>query len=231
MNGSMGGDQGPRRTQTSFDLVSWENAMEQQEASGVFSVEGILVDLFGRRLVPATVAVADGRITAIEEHPRGSMTGPFILPGFVDAHVHIESSMLVPAEFGRMAVPHGTVATLSDPHEIANVAGRAGIEYMIESAARSPLKVFFGVPSCVPAPPFESAGEVLDAEEVGRLLADPRLHYLSEMMNYPGVVCGDQEVRRKLQAAHRSGKPIDGHAIGLTGEALERYVAAGITTD
>jgi len=149
----------------------------------------------------------------------------------VDAHVHIESSMLPPVEFARMAVVHGTVATVSDPHEIANVLGSAGVEYMLDDAARTPFKFCFGAPSCVPATAFETAGAVMLADEVEKLLQNPAIGYLSEMMNFPGVLHGDGEVLAKIAAAHRLGKPVDGHAPGLRGEEARRYFATGITTD
>lgn len=195
----------------------------------IHSASGQIVDVIGQRTFPGTVHIASGRITRIEETTSAPAT--FLLPGFVDAHVHIESSMLVPSEFARLAVVHGTVATVSDPHEIANVLGTPGIIYMIEDAARSPLKFHFGASSCVPACAFDRSGAVLDAAEVARLLDDPRIRYLSEMMNFPGVLHDDPEVMAKIRAAHERGKPVDGHAPGLRGEGLAKYAAAGITTD
>jgi len=153
------------------------------------------------------------------------------LPGFIDAHVHIESSMLVPTEFARAAVRHGTVATVSDPHEIGNVLGVAGVEYMLANAAQSPFKFYFGAPSCVPATQFETAGASISVAEVEKLLGDPRIFYLSEMMNFPGVLAGDKDCLAKIQAAHEQHKPVDGHAPGLRGEQAARYLAAGISTD
>ncbi len=193
-------------------------------------IKGRLVDIDRRITYGAVVTIENGRIVAIDEEP-GRKHGPFILPGFVDAHVHVESSMLVPSEFAKMAVIHGTVATVSDPHEIANVLGLAGVEYMLENAATTPLPIYFGAPSCVPATGFETAGAVLGVEEVERLLRRPDILYLTEMMNYPGVLNGDPEVMAKIAAAHRLGKPVDGHAPGLRGEDARRYAAAGISTD
>jgi adenine deaminase len=190
---------------------------------------GIIVDAISRRQFKGEITVENGKILRVEkkEHDHEQ----YILPGLVDAHVHIESSMTVPSVFARMAVVKGTVAVVSDPHEIANVMGEEGIDYMLEDAKRSPLKVFFGVPSCVPATPFESAGAVLDAEAVDRLLARENLYYLSEMMNFPGVIMGFPEVMAKLESAKKYGKIVDGHAPGLGGADLQKYIEAGISTD
>jgi adenine deaminase len=173
--------------------------------------------------------VEKGRIAAISES--SSRPATFLLPGFIDAHVHIESSMLVPSEFARAAVVHGTVATVSDPHEIGNVLGVAGVKYMLENAAQVPFKFNFGAPSCVPATTFETAGAVITVAEVAELLDDPRIRYLSEMMNFPGILYGDAACLAKVKAAHDRSKPVDGHAPGLRGEEAARYIAAGITTD
>ncbi|MFZ9692833.1 MAG: adenine deaminase [Phycisphaerales bacterium] len=191
-----------------------------------------LVDLHRRVIHPALIAIEGDRIASIEPLPESAPLEPgFILPGFVDAHVHIESSMLPPAEFARVAVRHGTVATVSDPHEIANVLGEEGVAFMLEEASRACMPIAFGAPSCVPATSFEQAGATLDLEAVERLLADPRIPYLSEMMNWPGVLSGDPEVMAKIAAAKRLGKPIDGHAPGLRGADAQRYADAGISTD
>lgn len=194
------------------------------------TVSGTIVDPLNRRTYTGTLHIADGRIERIveEDVPEGS---GYILPGFVDAHVHVESSMLVPSEFARIAVVHGTVATVSDPHEIANVLGIDGVRYMIDNGAKTPFKFAFGAPSCVPATGFETAGATLGPDDVEELLRDDRVLYLSEMMNYPGVVFDDEEVHAKLRIARNLGKPIDGHAPGLRGEQLKKYVAAGISTD
>ncbi len=190
-----------------------------------------LVDLHQRRIYPAEITLKNGRIHQIQEIARVPENAGYILPGFVDAHVHIESSMLPPTEFARMAVVHGTVATVSDPHEIANVLGNEGVAFMLADAERSPLKFCFGAPSCVPATSFETAGAVLNAADVEKLLQNPAIGYLSEMMNFPGVLHGDPEVMAKIAAAHKLGKPVDGHAPGLRGEDARRYFAAGISTD
>lgn len=192
--------------------------------------QGQIVDLFAQRTYPGFIEVTDGKISAVQED--GSVTEPtYLCPGFVDAHVHIESSMLTPPEFARIAVIHGTVATVSDPHEIANVLGTEGVRYMQELAAQTPCKIHFGIPSCVPATNFETAGATMGPEAVEELCADPSLLYLSEMMNFPGVIHGDPEVMRKIDIAKKHGKRIDGHAPGLRGADLATYVAAGIETD
>lgn len=191
---------------------------------------GQIVDLHRRRIFPGVVEWAGGRITRISADAR-IRDRRFIAPGFVDAHIHIESSLLPPAEFARWAVVHGTVATVSDPHEIANVLGLRGVDYMIREGRRSPFKFNFGAPSCVPATVFETAGAALDAKAVARLLARPEIKYLSEVMNFPGVLAQDAELMAMIAAARRRGKPADGHAPGLRGAQAARYAAAGITTD
>lgn len=193
------------------------------------TIEGKLVDIPARRIFPASIAIENGRIISIEESDRSPDL--FILPGFIDAHVHVESSMLVPSEFARLAVTHGTVATISDPHEIANVLGVPGVEFMIENGNRVPFHFFFGAPSCVPATIFETAGATIDADQVRELLSRPEILYLSEMMDFPGVLNGSPEVMKKIAHAKASGKPIDGHAPGLRGKEAEAYAAAGISTD
>ncbi|MBK8226231.1 MAG: adenine deaminase [Flavobacteriales bacterium] len=194
-----------------------------------FSLIGQLVRIEEGRIATARITVNEGRIAGIEE-AEGPGEG-FILPGFIDAHVHVESSMLVPSEFARLAVLHGTVATISDPHEIANVLGEQGVEFMISNGQRVPFHFFFGAPSCVPATVFETAGARIDADGVGRLLARSEVRYLSEVMDFPSVLNGEAEMMRKLDHAKRLGKPIDGHAPGLHGDMATRYIAAGITTD
>jgi adenine deaminase len=198
-------------------------------AATSFTVVGNVVDIPGRRTYPARVTVEDGRIAAIKETSEKPAT--YLLPGFIDAHVHIESSMLVPSEFARAAVVHGTVATVSDPHEIGNVLGVAGVRYMLENAEHVPFMFFFGAPSCVPATTFETAGAEITVAEVEELLDDPGICYLSEMMNFPGILFGDPGCLAKVKAAHDRSKPVDGHAPGLRGEQAAKYIATGITTD
>ena len=196
-----------------------------------FSITGNLVDIHSNEIYSASIHAANGKIISIEKTGMRDHQLPFILPGFTDSHIHIESSMLVPAAFARLAVVHGTVATVSDPHEIANVCGMEGVEFMIENGKTVPFKFNFGAPSCVPATIFETAGASLDATEVAALLEREEIRYLSEMMNFPGVLSGEEEVMKKIAAAHRLGKPVDGHAPGLRGEQARQYIAAGISTD
>ena len=194
-----------------------------------YLIFGKLVDPVNKKILNACIFVENGEIAKIE-HAREKCE-KYILPGFIDSHVHIESSMLTPGEFARLAVRHGTVATVSDPHEIANVCGERGLKFMIEDGKKVPLKFHFGVPSCVPATGFETSGETLNAEIVGELLRSDDYFFLSEMMNYPGVIYNDAEVWGKIKSAIKLNKPIDGHAPGVTGEDLKKYAGANITTD
>ena len=197
-----------------------------------FSVRGNYVNIEDKKINAAEVIVEDGKISSViikEEKENKAL--PYILPGFIDSHVHIESSMLVPSEFARLAVVHGTVATVSDPHEIANVCGMPGVEFMIENSKRVNFKFYFGAPSCVPATKFETAGAVLNSSDVQQLLQKPEIHYLSEMMNFPGVLMKDEEVTKKIGAAKQLNKPVDGHAPGLRGKDARKYIEAGISTD
>jgi adenine deaminase len=192
-------------------------------------LSGNIVDVLQQTIFPGTITIRNGYITSIERETASYDT--FLLPGFIDAHVHIESSLVIPSEFARLAAPHGTVGTVSDPHEIANVLGITGVHYMIENARKVPFKFNFGAPSCVPATPFETSGATIDLDDLTALLDLPAIRYLSEMMNVPGVVNQDPAVHQKLAAARERGKPIDGHAPGLRGDKLRAYVAAGISTD
>lgn len=194
-----------------------------------FSITANLVDIPAEKIYPVEITVENGRIRSVQAiNPSASEPLPYVLPGLIDAHVHIESSMLVPSEFARLAVVHGTVATVSDPHEIGNVLGVKGVEFMIENGRKTPFKFYFGAPSCVPATAFETAGAAISADEVDTLLQRPEIKYLSEMMNFPGVLNGDREVMKKLQAARKYQKPADGHAPGLRGEAAKKYIEAGL---
>ncbi len=194
-----------------------------------FIISGKLVDIIGRRIFNAKLKIVNSKITEINES--GDEYDDYILPGLIDSHVHIESSMLVPTSFARAAVKSGTVATVSDPHEIANVMGIDGVKYMIKNGKKTPFKFYFGAPSCVPATPFETSGAVIDSEGIKKLMASKDIYYLAEMMNFPGVIYNDEEVIKKIKHAHQANKPVDGHAPGLTGEDLEKYAAQNITTD
>jgi adenine deaminase len=197
-----------------------------------YSVTGNLIDIPNKHIYGATLWIEEGHIKRIEASSEPINPAlPYIMPGFIDSHVHIESSMLVPSEFAKLAVLHGTIGTISDPHEIANVCGVAGVEFMIENGKQTPFKFFFGAPSCVPATIFETAGAEVNENEVDALLARPEIYYLSEMMNFPGVLHNDPLVMAKIKAAQKHNKPVDGHAPGLRGEAAKKYIAAGISTD
>lgn len=197
-----------------------------------FTVTGKLVDVWKKAIYPAEIKVDNGIISSITPIGEEGLTvGTFLLPGFVDSHVHIESSMLIPSEFARLAVVHGSVGTVSDPHEIANVCGMDGVAFMIDNGKQVPFKFNFGAPSCVPATIFETAGAALNSDDVKTLLARDEIKYLSEMMNFPGVLYKDPEVMKKIAAAHAAGKPVDGHAPGLRGEQAKEYIEAGISTD
>jgi len=192
-------------------------------------LEGNIVDVVNKRIFKGYVIIADGLIADVVETYVDS--DKYILPGLVDAHVHIESSMLIPSEFARLAVTHGTVATISDPHEIANVLGAEGVRFMVENGKKVPFKFYFGAPSCVPATPFETSGAELNADAIEDLLKSEDIFYLAEMMNFPGVLSGDEEVFKKIAAAKKYNKPVDGHAPGVLGEDAKKYAAAGISTD
>jgi adenine deaminase len=192
-------------------------------------LKGNIVDILNRKIFKGEITIENGKIRSIEA--KDCSENHFILPGFIDAHIHIESSMLVPSEFAKIAVKHGTVATVSDPHEIANVLGVKGVEFMIKNGKQTPFKFNFGAPSCVPATSFESAGAIIDSDAIKTLMANPDIKYLAELMNYPGVIYDDAEVLKKLKWAKYYNKPIDGHAPGLRGDDLTKYISAGISTD
>lgn len=195
-----------------------------------FTITGNLVDILNRKIIPSTVHVKDGMIDKIVSDETAKYN-TYLMPGFIDAHIHIESSMLIPSEFARIAVIHGTVATVSDPHEIANVLGIDGIRYMINNGMQVPFKFYFGASSCVPATSFETAGAVISANEIKELFEVDSLVYLSEMMNYPGVLFADPVVMDKIKIAKDFRKPVDGHSPGLKGEQAKKYIDAGISTD
>ncbi|MCF2447332.1 adenine deaminase [Dyadobacter sp. CY345] len=190
-----------------------------------------LVNIFEKTIQEAEISIKNKVIESINVTGEENSSLPYIIPGFVDAHVHVESSMLTPSQFARLAVVHGTVATVSDPHEIANVLGAPGVEYMIKDGKRVPFKFCFGAPSCVPATIFETAGAVVDPEDVRKMLASDDIGYLAEVMNFPGVLDNDPDMVAKINWAKHFNKPIDGHAPGLRGEAAKQYAANGISTD
>lgn len=192
-------------------------------------IAGKIIDVHKRCIYPGIITVTAGKIESVTETEKSPEV--FIMPGLADAHVHIESSMLVPSHFAVAAVKHGTVAVVADPHEIANVLGRHGVEFMLDNAKNVPIKMVFGAPSCVPATQSESAGAKITSADIKELLKEGRVKFLAEMMNFPGVIYNDAEVYNKLEAARTAGVPVDGHAPGLTGEELKKYIAAGITTD
>jgi len=195
-----------------------------------FSISGNIVDLYTENIFRGTLHIENGYIKSIVKDD--TVSGEYtVIPGLIDSHIHVESSMLIPSEFARLAVTHGTVATVSDPHEIANVLGLEGVKYMIENGKKVPFKFYFGAPSCVPATPFETSGAKFDAGKLDMLLADPDIYYLSEMMNFPGVINGDKFEMKKIELAKKYNKPVDGHAPGVKGEDAKRYAGAGISTD
>ena len=202
---------------------------EMSEGQRGMKLQGQIVDIPNRCIFKGELTFKNGRIVSIEE--KNHDVNHYILPGFIDAHIHIESSMLVPSEFAKLAVTHGTVATVSDPHEIANVLGVKGVAFMIANGKKVPFKFNFGAPSCVPATNFESAGATIDSEQIKDLFQNNDIKYLTEMMNYPGVLFDDAEVLKKIAWAKHFKKPIDGHAPGLRGEHLSKYINAGIATD
>lgn len=192
-------------------------------------IEGQIVDIIKREIFSGSVHIEEGKIHHIEKHQTSEKQ--YLLPGFVDAHIHIESSMLVPCEYARAAVKQGTVAIVADPHEIANVCGMQGVRFMMDEADKTPMKICFSASSCVPATPLCPAGATLTAGDVSHLLDDPRIYALAEMMNFPGVISDDPECMAKIRAAQSHHKPVDGHAPFLRGDDLKKYIAAGISTD
>lgn len=192
-------------------------------------IEGNIIDIHRREIYPGIISIDSGKIISINRNSQ--KYAHYISPGFIDAHVHIESSMLIPEEFSKLAIRRGTVAIVNDPHEIANVMGTEGIEYMIENSKQSCIKSFFTIPSCVPATPYDSSGSVLLSSDIEQLALNHKFVGLSEMMNVPGVVQDDTEVLAKIEIARRHHLTIDGHAPGLSGSFLKKYIDAGISTD
>jgi len=212
-------------------LVNFESTKDKKIEIMNLMVKGNIVDIESKKIFFGEINIDNGFIKSVEKISDIQKDFPYVIPGFIDAHVHIESSMLIPSEFAKLAVVHGTVATVSDPHEIANVCGIEGVEYMIENGKQVPFKFYFGAPSCVPATDFETAGASLNANDVDTLLAKDEINYLSEMMNFPGVLHHDEEVEAKINSAKIYDKPVDGHAPGLLGEIAKKYIEAGISTD
>lgn len=192
-------------------------------------ISGNIVDPINHEIYPGKITISNDKISEIQRDD--NIYSNFIIPGFVDSHIHIESSMLIPYEFSRIAVIHGTVATVSDPHEIANVLGIKGIQYMIENSKLSPLKFYFGASSCVPATSFETSGACLGAREIEEIFSNDNVKFLGEVMNTFGVINNDKDLIEKINVAKKYSKKIDGHAPGLSGEVLEKYISKGITTD
>ena len=193
-------------------------------------ISGNILDLVNEKVFKGSIHIENNHIKSVVADDSITET-QYILPGLIDSHIHIESSMLIPSEFARVAVTHGTVATVSDPHEIANVLGIDGIKYMIENGKSVPFKFYFGASACVPATPFETAGNKIGLEELEELLAMDEIKYLSEMMNFPGVINRDDFEMKKIAIAKKHGKPADGHAPGVKGESAKKYIEAGISTD
>jgi len=192
-------------------------------------VEGVIYDPVAKVTIAGRIIINNGCIERIERDDK--IKSPVILPGFVDSHIHIESSMLTPVEFAKVAAKHGTVAVVADPHEIANVAGVQGIDFMINNSREANIKFFFGAPSCVPSSPFDECFHIIDSLEISKLMKRKDIYFLGEMMNFPGVVNEDKDVIGKIEASLNNGKPVDGHAPGLTGKIMTKYIKAGISTD
>jgi adenine deaminase len=190
---------------------------------------GIILDVTAKEMFPGEIEISEGKIRRITRNEK--VTGDYILPGLIDSHIHVESSMLTPGEFARASVPRGTIGVVADPHEIANILGINGVEYMIEDGKRTPMKFWFGAPSCVPATEYETTGALMDSGTIDKLLQRNEISHLAEVMNFPGVIGGNSELLKKIESAKRVNKPIDGHAPGLSGEGLKKYISAGISTD
>ena len=195
-------------------------------------ISGNIINILERKIQYGTIEIETGIIQKISYESDLKPTSPYLLPGFVDAHVHVESSMLTPVQFARLAVVHGTVSTVSDPHEIGNVLGKTGVEYMIKNARQTPFKFCFGAPPCVPATTFETAGATITPNDIEELfITYPEIGYLAEVMNFPGVLNHDPDMMAKIALAKQYNKPVDGHAPGLRGDDARRYIEAGCQTD
>ena len=197
---------------------------------------GRVLNIFTREITEAPVALLGSAIAGVGKGcSRGEevldLGGGVVIPGLIDAHIHIESTLLLPAHFAAAVLPHGTAAVISDPHEIANVLGEAGVAFFMEAAENLPVDIYFMAPSCVPSTDMETAGGDLAPEQVERLLDHPRVLGLAEMMNFPGVINGDAAVAAKIAAAQRRNMPVDGHLPGVGGGELQAYIGAGISTD
>ncbi len=227
----------------SLEANGWKEQVKRRiaaargEQPGDLLLRGATVaNVFTGELVTADVLVVDGYVAAVGQHRWDAsevidVKGALVLPGLIDAHMHLESTLLTPLEFAKVAVLHGTTAVIADPHEIANVLGEQGVRQLLEASEQLPLDFFVMAPSCVPAAPWEQAGAELDAQAVARLLEHPRVLGLAEMMNFPGVLFGDEQVLDKLEAAWAAGRPVDGHAPGLVGAELAAYVSSGVSSD
>src|SRR5574344_1341611 len=206
-----------------------QTAENPQRVRKIKKISGNIVDVLNNKIYAGTIEIKNGKIFKITPEEKEYKT--YIMPGFIDSHIHIESSMLIPSEFARSAVTKGMVSVVADPHEISNVLGTKGIDFMIENGNKVPFKFYFGAPSCVPATPFESTGAKIPSSEIAKLMERKEIKYLGEMMNFFGVIKNDKEVLAKIDSALKNGKPIDGHAPGLVGENLKKYIGAGISTD
>ena len=210
-----------------------EAASGRQKADLVLK-NATYVNVFSNELCTADIAIANGLIVGMGDYQGErelDLTGKIVCPGFIDAHIHLESSLVAPREFARAVLPHGTTTVITDPHEITNVMGTDGIDYMFQATEGLPIDVRFMLPSCVPATPMDEAGANLDYRAIDSFYDYPRVQGLAEMMNYVGVVNNDSEVVAKIVAAQAHHKKIDGHAPGLSGKALDTYIAAGVYSD
>lgn len=209
-------------------------ASAKKSKADVVIKNGKIIDVFNGEIIEEDIAITDGVIVGIGQY-EGEETidakGKYISPGFIDGHVHIESAMVTPHQFSQVVVPHGVTTIIADPHEIANVSGEKGIQYMIDSAKNIPLNTFFMLPSCVPATPFENAGATLSSQDLTPFYGEPNVLGLAEVMDFPSVFHQENDMMKKLSTAHTLNKKIDGHAAGISGDSLNVYPTAGIKTD